>query len=255
MPNAFVRKLADRVALSADDIAVLEDACAMDRCFPAKHDLIREGDEPGPVFVFLEGWGCRYKILPEGGRQILAFMMPGDFCDMHTSVLDEMDHSIATVTAARIAMIPRVKMEDMLHLSPAITRAFWLMQLVDLGVARSWIASIGRRGSMERVAHLMCELYFRANAFCLLKDGQCSMPLSQILLADALGLTPVHVNRVLRRLKAAGVMSLDKKALIISDIAQLVRIAGFDDTYLQRRLGSGPGQTIIPVRPQSAVPR
>ena len=255
MPNALVIKLAERVALSATDIAAIEDACAMARRFPAKHDLIREGDEPGPVFVFLEGWGCRYKILPEGSRQILAFMMPGDFCDMHTSVLDEMDHNIATVTPSRVALIPRAKMEDLLHLSPAITRAFWLMQLVDLGVARSWIASMGRRGSVERVAHLMCELYFRANAFCLIEDGQCSMPLSQILVADALGLTPVHVNRVLRKFKAAGVMRLDRSALIISDIAQLVRIAGFNDTYLQRRLGSGAEKAAIPVRPHAAVPR
>lgn len=246
MPNAFVRKLASRVGLTADDIALLEAACGPGRNFPAKHDLIREGDEPGPVFVFLEGWGCRYKILPEGSRQILAFMMPGDFCDMHTSVLDEMDHNIATVTPSQVAMIPRPKMEDLLEMRPAITRAFWLMQLVDLGVARSWIASMGRRSSSERVAHLMCELYFRANLFCLVEDGQCSMPLSQILLADALGLTPVHVNRVLRTFKAAGVMKLEHSALVISDIAQLVRIAGFDDTYLQRRLGSGNAKAAMP---------
>ena len=246
MPNSFVRKLASRVGLTADDIEFLEAACGSGRSVPAKHDLIREGDEPGPVFVFLEGWGCRYKIMPEGSRQILAFMMPGDFCDMHTSVLEEMDHNIATVTPSRVAMIPRAKMEDLLHLRPAITRAFWLMQLVDLGVARSWIASMGRRGSVERVAHLMCELYFRANLFNLVEDGQCSMPLSQILLADALGLTPVHVNRVLRKFKAAGVMKLERNALVISDIAQLVRIAGFDDTYLQRRLGPSEGKAAVP---------
>ncbi|MDD1449867.1 Crp/Fnr family transcriptional regulator [Sphingomonas sp. H160509] len=146
MPNPFLKKLASRVPLSGGDTSFLQDACGNVRHFPAKYDLIREGDEPGAVFVFLEGWGCRYKILPEGERQILAFLMPGDFCDMHTSVLNEMDHNIATVTASHVAMIPRQKMEELIHLSPAITRAFWLMQLVDLGIARSWIASMGRRG-------------------------------------------------------------------------------------------------------------
>lgn len=236
VPNAFISKISHRVVLSPEDIAILEAACGPGRRYPAKHDLIREGDDPGPVFVFLEGWGCRYKIMPEGGRQVLAIMMPGDFCDMHTSVLNEMDHTIATVTPSLVATIPRPRMQQLLDLRPGITRAFWLMQLVDLGVARSWIASIGRRGSTERVAHLMCELYLRAHALRPVRDGQCSLPLSQILLADALGLTPVHVNRVLRRFKAAGIMTLRHGNLVISDIAQLMRIAGFDDTYLQRRL-------------------
>ena len=236
MPNAFVRKLGSRVDLSADDVAVLEEACAPARHYPGKHDLIHEGDEPGPVFVFLDGWGCRYKIMPEGDRQVLAFMMPGDFSDLHAGVLEKMDHTIATVTPALVATIPRARMRELINIRPAITRAFRLMQLVDLGVARSWIASIGRRGSVERVAHLMCELYFRANRFGLVRDGECTMPISQILLADALGLTPVHVNRVFRTFKAEGIMRLARGALVISDIGALVRVAGFDAAYLQRRL-------------------
>ena len=236
MTNAFIKKLSSRVALSDEDIAVLESACTTARQYRAKHDLIREGDAPGPVFVFLEGWGYRYKILPEGGRQVLAIMMPGDFCDMHTNVLNEMDHTIATVTESVVATITRSRMQELIHMRPAITRAFWWMELVDLGIARSWIASIGRRGSVERVAHLMCELYFRANCSAMIEDGQCRMPLTQIMLADAVGLTPVHVNRVLHRLRAEGVMRLEHRELIISDIARLVEIAGFDDNYLQRRL-------------------
>ena len=236
MLNAFLKKLGGRVALSDDDRTALDAACTAARHYPARHDLIRDGDPPGPVFVFLEGWGCRYKILPEGNRQILAIMMPGDFCDMHTSVLNEMDHTIATVTPSLVATIPRPRMQELIDRRPAITHAFWLMQLVDLGVARSWIASMGRRGSVERVAHLMCELYFRAAVAGVVADGECSMPLSQILIADALGLTPVHVNRVLRQLKAAGVMHLARGTLIISDISRLVAVAGFDGNYLQRRL-------------------
>ncbi len=236
IPNAFVQKVMDRGMLGCDDVAVLEAACGTAKYYPAKQDLIREGDEPGPLLVFLEGWGCRYKIMPDGGRQVLAFLMPGDSCDIHTSVLDEMDHTIATVTPALVATIARARITEIIDTRPGITRAFWLQQLVELGTARSWIASIGRRGSVERVAHLMCELYFRASARKLVENGQCVMPLSQILLADALGLTPVHVNRVLRTFRTEGIMHLAGGALIVDDITRLVRIAGFDDNYLQQRM-------------------
>lgn len=238
MPNAFVRKLSARAELSPPQAGTLAAACGSARRYPAKHDLIREGDPPGPVFVFLEGWGCRYKLLPEGGRQVLAFLMPGDFCDLHTNVLNEMDHTIATVTPSLVATIPRPRMRELVDLCPEVTRAFWWAQLVDLGVARAWIASLGRRGSTERVAHLMCELYVQASAHGLTEGDRCTMPLSQILLADALGLTPVHVNRVLRAFKARGIMQLTRGSLVISDIAELMRVAGFDDSYLQQRLRS-----------------
>ena len=105
MSNAFVEKLRGYVSLTDEDVRLLTDACSVQREVPALYDLIREGDKPVSVFVMLEGWACRYKLLPEGGRQIVAFMMPGDFCDMHVAVLDEMDHSIATLTPARVAMV------------------------------------------------------------------------------------------------------------------------------------------------------
>ena len=235
MSNAFIRSLNKRVALSDDDLASVSAICAGARKYPGKRDLVREGDPPGPMFAFLEGWGCRYKLLPEGGRQVLGFLLPGDICDMHTSVLDEMDHSIATVTPALVAPIDQSRIEEFVQRRPAITHAFWRLQLIDLGVARSWIVSMGRRGSAARVAHLMCELFLRAKAADLSRGTTCMMPLSQILLADALGLTPVHVNRVLRKLKSAGIMHLSHGELVISNLAQLVRTAGFDDNYLQRR--------------------
>lgn len=240
MPNAFVRNLKRRIALSEDDLASAASICSMARHYPGKQDLIREGDEPGPLFAFLEGWGYRYKILPEGTRQVLGFMLPGDFCDMHTSVLREMDHSIATVTPCLVAAIDRAKLQEFVERTPTITHAFWLLQLIDLGVARSWIVSMGRRGSEARVAHLMCELFIRANAAGLATGTTCAMPISQILLSDALGLTPVHVNRVLRTFRTQGIMHLAKGELIIDDISELVAVAGFNDVYLQRRLNAVP---------------
>ncbi len=236
MANAFIDKLRGFQFISADDARVLEAACPPARTFPARHDLIREGDKPGPLFLVLDGWACRYKLLHDGTRQILAFLMPGDFCDMHMSILNEMDHSIATLTTARVSMIPRVQLDALLDARPGIVRAFWWVQLVDEGTLRAQIVSMGRRRSIERVAHLMCELYIRMRNIGIADHDRADLPLTQIVLGDALGLTPVHVNRVLGRLRTLGIMELSGGVLTISDPPRLALIAGFDDNYLHRRL-------------------
>ncbi len=147
-----------------------------------------------------------------------------------------MEHSIATLTPARVAMVPRKRMEELIFTRPAVTRAFWWTQLVDEDTLRAWIVSMGRRDSNQRVAHLMCELYVRARNVGLTVGDSFELPLTQAVLGDALGLTPVHVNRVLRKLRLSGVMSLQAGKLVISDIAALAAVAGFDDNYLHRRL-------------------
>lgn len=233
--NAFIRKLSGHAALPDADVRLLEEVCLEQRNVPARQDLILEGDKPGPIFVVLEGWACRYKLLPEGTRQITSFLMPGDCCDLHASVLERMEHSIATLSAARVAMVARERMEELIFTRPFITRAFWWTQLVDEDTLRAWITSMGRRDSTQRVAHLMCELYVRARNVGLTENETFELPLTQAVLGDALGLTPVHVNRVLRKLRLKDVMRLSKGQLVISDIVELARIAGFDDNYLHRR--------------------
>ncbi len=236
MSNAFVQKLQGYASLTDEDVELLTAACVSQRDVPARYDLIREGDNPKSVFVMLEGWAYGYKMLPEGGRQIIAFMIPGDFCDMHVAELDHMDHSIATMTRSRVSMIPRDKMEHLVESRPALKRAFWKTQLVDEGILRSWMVSMGRRTSLQRVAHLLSELCVRTQNMDLATADRCELPISQIVLADALGLTPVHVNRVLGRLRALGVMERHARLLIITDIAELGVIAGFDPNYLQMRM-------------------
>ncbi|MCP3735738.1 Crp/Fnr family transcriptional regulator [Sphingomonas sp. RP10(2022)] len=236
MSNRFIKKLANLAELSADDRRALEIVTAHPRRFAARQDLIREGDEPGPVFVVLDGWACRYKILPNGLRQIMAFLMPGDACDLHVNMLAAMDHGIQAIGPASVAMISRAQMQAMMHDHPAIARAMYTAQLVDEGIMRAWIVSMGRRSSIERVAHLMCELYLRARGAGMTQDTEFALPLSQIILADALGMTPVHINRVLKELRLAGAMALRRGSLTILDPVKLVQIAGFDENYLHRRL-------------------
>jgi CRP-like cAMP-binding protein len=235
--NPFIEKLCEHSQLSTADVKLLTSACHNQRVFPGNTDLICEGDKPGPVFVVLEGWGCRYKLLPEGTRQITSFLMPGDCCDLHASVLNYMEHSIATLTTARVALVPRGLMEKLIETRPAITRAFWWTQLVDEDTLRAWIVSMGRRNGLQRVAHLMCELYVRARNIGLTQGDSFELPLTQTVIADALGLTPIHVNRLLRKLRLSGVMTLSGGSLVIADIGKLAAVAGFDDNYLHRRIG------------------
>jgi CRP-like cAMP-binding protein len=236
MSNPFIDKLCENAPLPKADVKSLTEACQDQRTFPARTDLIRQGDKPGPVFVILEGWACRYKILPEGTRQITSFLMPGDCCDLHASVLNFMEHSIATLSPARVALVPRGVIEGLIDTRHAITRAFWWTQLVDEDTLRAWIVSMGRRNGLQRVAHLMCELYVRARNIGLTHGDSFELPLTQTVIGDALGLTPIHVNRVLRKLRISGVMTLIGGHLVIPDVAKLAVIAGFDDDYLHRRI-------------------
>jgi CRP-like cAMP-binding protein len=236
MTNRFTDKLQCFATLSHSDVAALVAATATARSFGPRHDLIREGDRPGPVFIMLEGWACRYKILPNGTRQVLAFLMPGDSCDLNIGLLAEMDHSIQTIGPARVATIGRAEMDQLMDKRRGIAKAMYTSQLIDEGIMRAWITSMGRRASIERVAHLMCELYLRAHNIGLTRETVLELPLSQSLLADSLGMTAVHLNRVLKKLRLAGGMTLKRGGLTITDPLKLVEIAGFDENYLHRRL-------------------
>lgn len=163
----------------------------------------------------------------------MAFLMPGDCCDLHVGILAEMDHSLQALTPCNVALIQGDRMEALLEDHPAVARAMYKSQLIDEGILRAWIVSMGRRSSVERVAHLMCELYLRSLSINSLEE--VAFPISQIVLADALGMTPVHVNRLLKELRIAGAMTLNRGKIVVTDPLKLVQIAGFDENYLHRR--------------------
>jgi CRP-like cAMP-binding protein len=236
MGNQFIKKLRGFAELSEEEVGALETATARSQQVAARKDLIREGDKPGPVFVILDGWALRYKILPSGSRQVMAFLMPGDACDLHVGMLTEMDHSIQTVTPATVTTISRETMDDLMTTYPRIARAMYIAQLIDEGTLRAWIVSLGRRTSIERVAHLALELFLRAVRIGLSDGSAMELPLSQAVLADALGMTPVHINRVLQELRRTGAIELRRGVLRIEDPAALTQISGFDANYLHKRL-------------------
>ena len=192
------------------------------------------------MFVVLDGWAFRYKILPSGSRQIMAFLMPGDACDLNIGMLADMDHGIQTVTPSRVAAIPQGAMDQLLRDHRGIGLAMYRAQLADEGTLRAWIVSMGRRSSIERVAHLVCELYVRARTIGLADGTGFALPLSQLVLADALGMTAVHINRVLKELRLADAIMPKRGGVVITDPLKLVQIAGFDENHLHRRLRQPP---------------
>jgi CRP-like cAMP-binding protein len=240
--NPLIAKLETVAALDEDDRRAIHDICGDTRDIPAGRDIIRQGDRPESVHLILDGWAARYKVVPNGGRQITAYLIPGDFCDIHVTILREMDHGIIALTPATVAFIPHEAMEQLPLRRPALARALWWATLVDEAVLRAWIVNLGRRDAYERVGHLMCEMHIRMRNVGLVEDGQFSLPLTQEEIADTLGLTPVHTNRVIQRLRREGLITLKERMLAIPDVAALRSASGFDPSYLHARHDVGNGR-------------
>ncbi|HEX8064844.1 MAG TPA: Crp/Fnr family transcriptional regulator [Allosphingosinicella sp.] len=236
--SPLVTKLETVARLTGEDRLALAALCEDPRDMGARRNVIREGERPDHVHLMVEGWAARYKLLPDGSRQITAFLIPGDFCDFHITILREMDHSITTLTRAKVAYIPRSKIDEITERA-GIARAFWWATLVDEAVLRAWIVNVGRRDAFEAIGHLFCELYVRMKNVGLTTDHHFELPLTQEELGDALGLTPVHVNRVLQRMRADELISLKSGVLTIHDYRRLEAAAGFNPNYLH--LADPPG--------------
>lgn len=233
MNNPLVCRLAQFNQLSCADKQAIERISSENvRKVAPPEDLISEGDEPKTVNVILEGWACRYKHLEDGRRQIIGFLLPGDICDLHMDVLREMDHSIGTISAVTLAEISSDTIAALPAKHPAVTRGLWWLALVAAAIQREWIVSLGQRHAVERIAHLLCELFMRLRSAGLTDGDSCQLPLTQADIADASGLSNVHANRVLQELRARQLIRLKNKVLTVPDLPALMRAAHFNPAYL-----------------------
>lgn len=233
MPSPLIRKLAQFTRLSQDDQAILLDITqAPRRQIAARRDVVREGDRPRAVNLMMEGWACRYKTLEDGRRQIIAFLLPGDLCDLNIFIFRAIDHSIAALTPITLVEISRATLEQITLDRPRITQALWWETLVNSAVQREWTVNLGQRSALERIAHLVCELFFRARAVGLVKNNGFFCPLTQTDLADATGMTAVHVNRTVQELRARGLLHWKGKQVDVVDIDLLCSVALFNRAYL-----------------------
>ena len=236
--NLFIRKLESFHPLSSEDKEVLDRLSRPLREVPAKWEIIREGEKPKCVFVIISGFACRYKLINGGKRQIMAYMLPGDTCDFNIFILKRMDYGIATLSRCQVLELSR---EAILELTkhPAITRALWWANLVDEATMREWLVNIGQRPAEQRIGHLLCEILTRLEIVGLVKDNTYTLPVTQTDLADTLGMTVVHANRMLTSLRVRGLIDIDGRNLIINDAERLKAFSGFDSNYLHLGAGSG----------------
>lgn len=230
--NALLSRLNAFTNLDPDDRTKLDALCRDVRTTAAKRDIISEGDRPQHVHLVIDGWAARYKWINGGSRQITAFLIPGDFCDIHVAVLGRMDHGIVALTRCKVAYIDSIEMDRLTMENNRLTRAMWWGTLVDEAVLRQWVVNVGRRDAYERVAHVLCELHARMKMVDLVKNDHLALPITQEDLADATGLTSVHINRTLQRLRRDNLIELGGGMLNVLDVRALQEAGGFDPSYL-----------------------
>jgi CRP-like cAMP-binding protein len=230
--HPLLRRLDSIAGLSEGERQAILDLPLAVKALGADTDIVRHGDRPSDCCLILDGFACRYKILPDGRRQIMGFYIPGDIPDLQSLFLEVLDNSVGTLTSSRVAMIPHGSLRDLLRRSPGLAEAFWRDTLIDAAIFREWMIGLGRRSAYQRMAHLLCELRVRLHAVGLTQDHGFHLPVTQTELADALGLSTVHVNRVLQDLRAEKLIVLRGGSLSIPDWEALTSAAEFDPAYL-----------------------
>ncbi|HAQ36823.1 MAG: hypothetical protein CMF74_04580 [Maricaulis sp.] len=230
--DAFLARLQNYVTLPGPTRAAMSSVRHVLRQMPRGKSIINEGEVLKRVHVIQKGWAIRKRILEDGRRQILNFLMPGDIFDLQAMIDSRSDHAIETITLCEVRSIPTQEFLALVSEHPALASALWWSTVQEEGILREHIVRVGRRNAIERISHLLIELRRRlilsesADA-----DESVSLPLSRQLIADAVGLSPVHVSRTISSMRRMGLVSANGHLRVL-DWDSLASIAGYDDQYL-----------------------
>jgi CRP-like cAMP-binding protein len=238
----LVRRLDSIAALSEDERDAIRALPVRISESEADTDVVREGDRPSQACLLIEGFACISKTLRDGHRQIAAFQIAGDIPDLLSVHLKVLDCSVRLLTPCRLAYIQHKAIRDLCREFPNLAEALWRSTLIDGAIFREWIANIGQRAAPQRLAHLLCEFLTRMRAVGLAENHSCAFPVTQAELAEATGMTPVHVNRCLNQLRNAGLVTLEKQRLDVHNWRGLKAFADFDPGYLHLRVVEHPSQ-------------
>jgi CRP-like cAMP-binding protein len=236
-----IRKLLLHGPLDEEELAAFAAMFTIFRDLEARRDIVVDGASPSFTALILEGIACRYRSMKDGKRQILSLQIAGDICDLHSFLLNPMDHAIGTITRCRIAQAPHRLLRETTDRYPRLARALWRDTLLDAAIFREWMISMGRRSAYARIAHLLCELLMRMRTVGLAPADRYQLPLTQAELGDAVGLSIVHVNRVLQQLRGEKLISVGAGVVTIHNWEGLTRAADFSSAYLHRGRASSPG--------------
>jgi CRP-like cAMP-binding protein len=194
--------------------------------------MVREGDRPSESTVLITGLAARYNVLKNGKRQITALHVPGDFVDLHGFLVKTMDHAVLAITPCQVGTVPHETLRQISENQPHLARLLAVSVAVDAAIHRQWIVAMGRRSALEHAAHLLCELFVRLQVVGLTTDNSFRLPLTQEELGDTLGLSTVHVNRIVQDLRKEELITWRGETLIIEDWSRLQQLAEFDPTFL-----------------------
>lgn len=232
MIDRLLMKLRTRDDIGGDEEQALRAAVGATIAIPADTTFITAGKVLHASTLLVDGLIARYKDLSSGERQITELHVAGDFADLHSFTLKCLDHNIMTLTPATIVQVPHDKLRAITENHPHLARVLWFLTNLDAAIHREWVVSLGRRSAIKRTAHLFCELRVRLGIVGLADDSGYALPITQTVLAESLGLTPVHVNRVLRELRERGLVEFRSGRVRILDSAGLERLAEFEPDYL-----------------------
>lgn len=233
--DAFVRKLERYTSLSESEREALRTAAGQHvRALQPREDAVRQGEAVSECCLVREGVLARYKLLAEGKRQITAFLLPGDWCDLAGFLSGRVEFGVVALGPARVACVPHRVLHALCADHPNLMRTLWQESLHEAEIAREWLVNVGQREANQRLAHLLCELRLRFAAVGLTspEDDGFEWPVTQGAMADATGMTAVHVNRTLKALRRAEALQYDAGRVVLRDEAYLRRLGGFDAAYL-----------------------
>jgi CRP-like cAMP-binding protein len=234
----LIRKLESIFTLNDNERQALETLPVQIVAIKADQDIVREGDRPSRSCLILSGFTCMYKVTGDGKRQIHNFNIPGDIPDLQSLHLQVLDNSLGTLTPCSVGFITHEVLDQLCERHYRIAKALWRETLIDGAIFREWMTSIGQREAFPRIAHLLCEMLVRLKAVGLVNGCSCVWPITQAEIGDALGVTTVHVNRVLQALRAEGLIELKGERLTIPDWDRLKEVGDFDPTYLHLEQGN-----------------
>jgi CRP-like cAMP-binding protein len=228
--DPFLRKLERAGALSDEEQAELQALTFNRRAVPARNDIVM-GDIPDRVYLVMSGFACRYKILRGGTRRIVSFVLPGDLCHMHDTGAFGRDLRVGALTACSVVDLSRSELIELIGRYPGISRAIWWVTLRELSRAREWIVN-DTRPADKRLAHTLCELLVCLQVIEQAGEDSFELPVTQQDVADVLGISHVHINRVVQGLRAAGLITWSDNLVTIPDLQEFKAFAEFDPAYL-----------------------
>ena len=233
MANPLMMKLEQFTSFEPSERQRLNDLLSYPtKTFARGEVIIRAGDKVRNIHLVLTGLATRAKTLASGDVQMMAFLIPGDLCDVEVFILEAMDHDITAISDTTCVLIPADEMEALLTESGRITKAMWWSTMVDSAILREWIVDHGVRDSLERIAHLICEMLIRYRVVGETTDDAFPFPLTQEELAQATGMSPVHVNRMLQELRAEGLIELRNRVLTVLEPKRLMKTGQYEPGYL-----------------------